>query len=165
MKKALELVLAAVFFAIVMIIFVKQGAGDKAVITLTAIAAVIVLCYIGYRIRKKMALNSWLAANPDVSRVFLMYVPGFRKVTYVDVYSVDRKEPKIFGSNYSTTDRGFYLKPGMHMVEVEAKVEGNWFQGQNRNYAREVLEIEVGVNETYRIVYDEDKSAYYLNAE
>ena len=77
-------------------------------ITLTLIAAVIVAGYIIYRIVKKIKLMQWLKANPDVSRVFLMYKPNIRRITFVDLYSVDRKEPKIFGSNYSVVDKGFY---------------------------------------------------------
>lgn len=152
-------------FALVMMIFFKQGAGKNAMITLTAIAAVIVAGYIIYRIVKKVNLMKWLSANPDVSRVFLMYKPNIRRITFVDLYSVDRKEPKIFGSNYSVVDKGFYLTPGKHMVEVEAKDEGTWTSGKNRNYGREVLEIEVGKNETYRISFDEEKHEYYLKME
>lgn len=148
-----------------MIIFFKQGAGKNAMITLTLIAAVIVAGYIIYRIVKKIKLMQWLKANPDVSRVFLMYKPNIRRITFVDLYSVDRKEPKIFGSNYSVVDKGFYLTPGRHTVEVEAKDEGTWTSGKNRNYGREVLEIEVGKNETYRISFDEEKHEYYLKLE
>ena len=53
----------------------------------------------------------------------------------------------------------------MHMVELECKITGTWNQGHNRNYGREVLEIEVGKNEDYRCIYDKDTHEYYLRIE
>jgi len=148
-----------------MIIFMKQGAGKQAVITLSVIGGVIIAAYIIYEIWKKIKQRQWLAVHPDVSRVFLMYEPGARKITYIDVYAVDGKAPQFFGSNYSFVDRGIYLTPGMHMVELECKITGTWNQGHNRNYGREVLEIEVGKNEDYRCIYDKDTHEYYLRIE
>ena len=161
-KRAVELSIAAILLAMIILIFIKQGGGNKAIITLSIIGCVIIAGYIVYLLVGRMLVRKWHNEHPDASKIYMMYEPKMRKVTYIQVYSVDGEAPMTFGNPYSVDGRGIYLTPGLHLVEMQCIASGNWFQANNREYGKEVLEINVQEGVDYKCEYSLDSHDYYL---